>query len=166
MKNFTSLNTLVLAVILTCYEWLMCWLLDATSKLMNAAKQDGVNTFKARNEAQVYRARDLSRAYAEYYALRCFTVRLDLPEISAELTPTLRRIQTLYGLWCLDKHMATFYQGNFTSGPAFGEFIRKELLLKCKELKNDAVAVADAIAPPDWVLNSVIGKSDGKVSLF
>lgn len=31
-------------------------------------------------------------------------------------------------------------------------------------MKKNAVAVADALAPPDFILNSVIGKSDGKVS--
>lgn len=159
---FIIFNTLS-AVILICYEWLMCWLLESTSKLMDAAKQSGTNTFKARNDAQVYKARDLSRAYAEYYALQCFSVRLCAPESSADLKPVLQRIQTVYGLWCLDKHMATFYQGNFTSGPAFGDYIRSQLLLKCKEMRNDAVAIADSIAPPDWVLNSILGKSDGKV---
>lgn len=157
-KNFSSL------VVFTCYEWLMCWLLETTSTFMNAAKQEGINAFKARNDSQVYKARDLSRAYAEYYALQCFTIRLESPEAKPELITVLRRIQLLYGLWCLDKHMATFYQGNFASGSAFGDYIRNQLLTKCKEIKDDAVAIADSLAPPDWVLNSVLGKSDGKVS--
>jgi acyl-CoA oxidase len=66
----------------------------------------------------------------------------------------------------LDKHLATFYQGAYASGPKFSDFIRSELLRNCAEVKDCAVSIADSLAPPDWVLNSVIGKSDGKVSVF
>lgn len=31
------------------------------------------------------------------------------------------------------------------------------------KLKSEAVALVDVLAPPDFVLNSVLGKSDGKV---
>lgn len=142
----------------------MCWLLHSTSQQMSGAKQNGTNGFKARNDAQVYRARDLSRAFAEYYALQCFTIRINSPDTSAELRPVLQKIHLLYGLWCIDKHLGTFYHGNFTSGPAFADLIRGELLQRCKELKEDAVVIADSLAPPDWILNSVLGKSDGNVS--
>lgn len=33
----------------------------------------------------------------------------------------------------------------------------------CARLKPEAVALADAIAPTDFVLNSVLGHSDGQV---
>ncbi|KAJ8872737.1 hypothetical protein PR048_026352 [Dryococelus australis] len=33
----------------------------------------------------------------------------------------------------------------------------------CSSLKPEAVALVDAIAPPDFCFNSVLGKSDGQV---
>jgi acyl-CoA oxidase len=76
----------------------------------------------------------------------------------------LEKIYNIYAFWCLDKHLATFYQGTYASGPKFSDYIRTELLRNCAELKDAAVSIADALAPPDWVLNSVLGRSDGKVS--
>lgn len=75
----------------------------------------------------------------------------------------LQQIFLLYGLWSIDKHLVTFYLGDFANGPAFGEFVRTNLLKICSELKDSAVPIADSLAPPDWVLNSVLGRSDGRV---
>lgn len=54
----------------------MCWLLDATSNEIQQATINGMDKFEARNNAQVYKARDLSMAYAEYYAMTSY--RYDL----------------------------------------------------------------------------------------
>jgi len=35
-----------------------------------------------------------------------------------------------------------------------------------QDLKSDAVAMADALAPPDFILNSALGMSDGEVKNF
>lgn len=43
------------------------------------------------------------------------------------------------------------------------EFVKENILILCGELKPEAVTIADALAPPDFVLNSVLGMSDGKV---
>lgn len=56
-------------------------------------------------------------------------------------------------------------QGGFAHGNVFGDRVRSQLLKYCAEMKDAAVSVADALAPPDFALNSVIGKSDGKVRL-
>lgn len=59
--------------------------------------------------------------------------------------------------------MSTFYTGSFANGSAFADAVRGMLLKVCGLLKDSAVAIADALAPPDWVLNSVIAKSDGRL---
>lgn len=126
---------------------------------------NGLNKFKARNNAQVYKARDLSRAYAEFYALKSFKERLANLDVTVQLRPILNLIGLVYGFWCLEKHLPTFYQGCFTSGDSFADTIRSELLNFCGQLKDSSVAIVDALAPPDFVLNSVIGKSDGLVRI-
>lgn len=126
---------------------------------------NGLNKFKARNNAQVYKARDLSRAYAEYYALKSFQKRLAQSDVTDKLRPILTLIGLIYGFWSLEKHLPTFYQGCFASGDAFADVIRTELLNYCAQMKDSSVAIVDALAPPDFVLNSVIGKSDGLVSI-
>lgn len=139
----------------------MCSLLQATTKKVSDALNGGCHRFDARNNSQVYAARDLAKAYAEYYALCCFKKRCTAPEISGDLTEVLELLFFIYGYWCLDKHMSNFYQGGFESGANFVDSVRSGLLVKCSQLKDIAVSVADALAAPDFALNSVIGKSDG-----
>lgn len=158
-------------VFIECYEWLMCYLMDSTFKRMQQSTANGSCKFAARNNAQVYLARDLTRSYAEYYALKSFQKRLTLPDITDSLRPTLVIMYQIYGYWCLERHLATFYQGRFastatSSSNSFADIVRSELLRLCGEIKDSAVAVVDALAPPDFALNSIIGKSDGLVSVF
>lgn len=134
---------------------------------MKNASANGSSRFDARNNAQVYLARDLTRTYSEYYALKSFQKRLTLPDVTHSLRPILVLIYQIYGFWCLEKQLATFYQGRFaspTSSQSFADVVRSELLRLCGEMKDSSVAVVDALAPPDFALNSVIGKSDGLVS--
>ncbi|EDS40540.1 acyl-CoA oxidase [Culex quinquefasciatus] len=162
-NNFRRTSTSSAVIITNCYEWLMCWLLHSTTEQLQHADKDGTDRFKARNDSQVYRARDLSRAYSEYYALECFRKRCLREDIAENLKPVLSNVYLIYGMWCIDRHLATFYAGGFAVGPRFADAIRSALLGACGQLKDSAVAVADAIAPPDWVLNSVIAKSDGRL---
>lgn len=144
----------------------MCYLMDSTVRQMQSSTGNGMSRFEARNNAQVYRARDLTRAYSEYYALKSFQNRLRLPDVTDSLRSILHLIYRIYGLWCLERHLATFYQGRFASTAnthSFAEIVRNELLRLCGELKDSSVAVVDALAPPDFALNSIIGKSDGLV---
>lgn len=147
----------------------MCYLMDSTSKRMQQATSNGSTRFDARNNAQVYLARDLTRTYSEYYAFKSFQKRLTLPDVTSSLRSILQLVGQIYGFWCLDRYLATFYQGGFASNTmqtSFGDTVRSELLRLCGELKDNSVAVVDALAPPDFALNSIIGKSDGLVSFL
>lgn len=141
--------------------------MDSTSKHMQQSTNNGSSRFDARNNAQVYRARDLTRTYSEYYALKSFQERLTLPDVTNTIRPILELVCQIYGFWCLERHLATFYQGGFASitiPNSFADIVRTELLRLCGDLKDSSVAVVDALAPPDFALNSTIGKSDGLVS--
>lgn len=88
----------------------MCWLLECTSRQISVALSKGQNVFEARNVAQVYLARDLTRAYAEYYALQSFQKRLKELDVTPSLRPVLQLAYLIYGLWSLDRHLPSFYQ--------------------------------------------------------
>lgn len=150
--------------VLSCYEWLMCYLLQATNKQIQASKANGADNFKAKNDSQVHKARTLTMALAEYFALCSFKKKFESNGTTEEVKPVLLKIFLVYGFWNLDKHLATFYIGGFANGPEFSEKVRSSLTKYCEALKDSSVAIADALSPPDFVLNSVIGKADGKVS--
>uniref|UniRef100_A0A1B0AH42 Acyl-coenzyme A oxidase n=1 Tax=Glossina pallidipes TaxID=7398 RepID=A0A1B0AH42_GLOPL len=147
--------------IIRCYEWLMCYLLKTTSNRISHDMQKGLNRFDARNNAQVYGAGEVSLVYAEYFCMTRFIERFKQPDITQEYSTILRLIFEVYSMWCLDKHMTTYYVGGFANSSKFADLVRTRLLSKCGELKDISVSVADALAPPDFALNSVIGKSDG-----
>lgn len=152
-----------LTFIIACYEWLICHLLRETNDQINQSTANGANNFKAKNDSQVYKARTLSLAFAEFFAISSFKESLTFNDTTIDLKPVLVQILEIYGFWNLDKHLATFYIGGYAQGPEFAEFIRSSLIKACEEIKSSAVSIADALSPPDFVLNSVIGKSDGKV---
>lgn len=149
--------------ILSCYEWLMCHLLDVTSKTISRLNKAGANNFTAKNDSQAYKARTLSQALAEYYAMCSFKKKFEAEETSEELKPVLTKIFLIYGFWNLDKHLATFYIGGFAHGSEFSELVRLSLIKACAEIKDSTVRIADSLSPPDFVLDSVIGKADGQV---
>lgn len=159
--NFYVKYIYLITVALECYEWLLCHLIHRTSKLIQEEESQGKNTFEARNNAQVFAARDLVRAYPEYYALRTFKERCSRPDVSMEIRVTLNKTYLIYAYWCLSKHMAHFYQGGFACGPTFADRVQRALLEYCSQFKDVAVTVADALAPPDFALDSVIAKADG-----
>lgn len=118
----------------------------------------------ARNKSQVYCAAVLSKAFAEYLAIKYYWKRIHENDVEANMVPVLEKLSLLYGLWSLDKHLIYFYQGNHAQTPLLAELTKEAILNMCHVLKPDIVTIIDALAPPDFVVNSVLGKSDGKVS--
>lgn len=53
--------------------------------------------------------------------------------------------------------------GGYTVGQKPALLLREAILQLCSQLKPESVALADVIAPPDFVLNSALGRSDGQV---
>ncbi|VEN38958.1 unnamed protein product [Callosobruchus maculatus] len=41
--------------------------------------------------------------------------------------------------------------------------VKETILQLCDRLKPDSIAIIDSLAPPDYVIHSVLGKSDGKL---
>lgn len=138
-------------------------MLNKTSKSIKDSIRTGAHRFDARNNAQVYAGRDISKAYAEYFVLRKFCERFQRNDVSEDLRVVLKLLYSVYALSCLDKHMATFYIGGFAQTSSMADVVRQNLLQKCAILTSSAVSVADSIAPPDFALNSVIGRSDGNL---
>lgn len=149
--------------ILNSYQWLICWLLQETHRRLCVSKKGGEDKFTARNNAQVFRARTLSVVYAENNALTYFWRRCISQDLDSAIQTVMRKLHILYGLWCIEKHLTLFYQGGFASDSRLADLVKEGILQMCSQLKPEAVAVADSLAPPDFVLKSVIGKSDGKL---
>lgn len=154
-------------VVLDTYKWLVCrLLLDSASRLQSQSKL-GADSFTAKNNSQVYFARSLSLAYIEHFVLSRFLSLIEegkegnMP--SEPIKTVLTKMFCLFGLWRLEKYVSTLYQGGYISGPEPTMLMQEAILELCGQLKDDSVALVDAIAPPDFILNSPIGKSDGQI---
>ena len=150
-------------VILDAYKWLLCWLLQSTSEKYKSEVEHGKDDFAARNDSQVFFARTLSLVYVEHYVIGQFAIFCSKPGLEPQIAAALRNLLLLFGLWSLEKHLGSLYQGGYASGPLPSSLIREGILALCRSLKGDAVALVDAIAPPDFILNSCLGNSDGEV---
>ncbi|GIY03208.1 peroxisomal acyl-coenzyme A oxidase 3 [Caerostris darwini] len=147
--------------ILNSYKWLVCYLLKQSSeKLKNELKCN--DPFTSRSRTQVYYCRSLSIAYVEHEFLQRFA-----DFISEQSHPgtveVLTQLFQLYGLWSMEKHLSVFYEGNYCTNPLASQLIKEGILQLCEDIKDQAVSLADAISPPDFILNSSLGKSDGQV---
>ncbi|XP_041457077.1 peroxisomal acyl-coenzyme A oxidase 3-like isoform X1 [Lytechinus variegatus] len=150
-------------VLLDAYQWLVVYLLQESGQKFQSQLMDGNDMFTARNETQVFFCRTLSIAFIEYVALSQFVDFIKTGNLIPEQTAVLTKLCSLYGLWSLEKHMATLYQGGYISGSHPASLFRDSILKLCRELKDEAVALIDVLAPPDFILNSPIGASDGQV---
>lgn len=60
------------------------------------------------------------------------------------------------------KHAGLFYMGGYFETQQL-DLYHQAILLLLPEIKPEAISLVDAIAPPDFVLNSSLGMSDGNV---
>ncbi|XP_010708796.1 peroxisomal acyl-coenzyme A oxidase 3 isoform X1 [Meleagris gallopavo] len=148
---------------LAAYKWLVCYLLRESDLKLRKEKQSGHSDFEAKNNCQVYFCRSLAIAFVEQTVLQRYHDYTHDPNIPSTLQPVLKNLCALYGLWSLSKHLAVLYQGGYVSGEQAGRFIQNAILELCSRLKDDAVALVDVFAPPDFILNSPIGKASGEL---
>ncbi|XP_033226187.1 peroxisomal acyl-coenzyme A oxidase 3-like [Belonocnema kinseyi] len=171
LKNKFTLNgkkdLMSLVFVRDAYEWLITWLVVEMQRKFDEGIAQGLDNFTARSRLQVYRAANLSKAYGEVIVIRYCTTRVDNllppdPRVK-NLRVVLEKLILLYSLTCLEKHLASFYQGGYCSGTQMADLLKQSILSLLAQLKPEAVAIADALAPPDFILNSALGASDGKV---
>ncbi|XP_063519548.1 peroxisomal acyl-coenzyme A oxidase 3 isoform X3 [Pongo pygmaeus] len=151
------------AVALAAYKWLVCYLLRETYQKLNQEKRSGSSDFEARNKCQVSHGRPLALAFVELTVVQRFHEHVHQPCVPPSLRAVLGRLSALYALWSLSRHAALLYRGGYFSGEQAGEVLESAVLALCSQLKDDAVALVDVIAPPDFILDSPIGRADGEL---
>ncbi|XP_031197489.1 peroxisomal acyl-coenzyme A oxidase 3 [Mastomys coucha] len=151
------------AALLAAYRWLVCYLLRESHQRYCQEKKSRGSDFEARNNSQVYGCRPLALAFMELTVLQRFQEHIHSSSVPSSLRTVLGQLSTLYGLWCLSQHMALLYRGGYISGEQTGRAMEDAILTLCVQLKDDAVALVDVIAPSDFVLGSPIGKADGEL---
>ncbi|KAL9940564.1 hypothetical protein V8E36_000052 [Tilletia maclaganii] len=112
----------------------------------------------------------MSKAHSEYVIIRQFAFAI-LNDKDLNSRPAIRNVvQTLFLLFAthtMVEEGADFLASGFIVPDQFS-LLRATVQKSMAELRPNAVALVDAFQIPDYVLNSALGRSDGKVyeSLF
>ncbi|CAB3406056.1 unnamed protein product [Caenorhabditis bovis] len=161
-KAFAGWSNCIISDVLSAYEYLIHYLLKVTNDEVEKLKKLNKNSFEIKNETQIHRAVPLTIAYTEHTIIKwCQEFVRNVEDI--QLKDILRKVVQLFALFLVERHLATLYIGNYASNGQFGEQVREKLRLSVANLKDDSMALVDTIAPHDFILNSALGSSNGKV---
>ncbi|CAH1988782.1 unnamed protein product [Acanthoscelides obtectus] len=164
-KKFNARSTQEICcpnTIIEIYQWLVTYLLKISHEKLENQLKSGKLQFWAKNDTQVYYAKSLAVAYIQHFYLQRMLLLISESPDEA-VRNVLTRMFSLYGLWSLEKHISTLYRGQYAVGPELPELVHEAILKLCADLKDDSVSLIDSIAPPDFILDSVLGASDGMV---
>ncbi|GBM47709.1 Peroxisomal acyl-coenzyme A oxidase 3 [Araneus ventricosus] len=150
-------------VILACFRWLVCYLMVKSSERFDEQNSETNDAFLAKCNSQVFFCRDLSIVFLEHAVLQKFYAFIVEEAADPQLSNVLHKLGCLYGLWCLQKYYTVLHEGGYCDQRNHSSLIKQAILKLCFELKDEAVSLVDVIAPPDFILNSALGRSDGEV---
>ncbi|KAF2358454.1 Acyl-CoA oxidase C-terminal, partial [Trinorchestia longiramus] len=142
-----------------CRRWLECVVRELCClTAADATALSSAGAFTVRNHTQVYRGQPLAMAYFHVVMLQWYEKLLENCT-DAILRQVLGRLCALYGV----TRVLQFTQ--FSHQPLAAGLVRclqDHAVRLCSELRPDAVALVDVVAPPDFFLNSVLGREDGR----
>ncbi|KAF6032169.1 ACOX3 [Bugula neritina] len=150
-------------VAIDAYKWLISFLLEESRERLADEFSKTRCSFTSKNNSQVYYCRSLSLVFIELFAIERFCKHINSDKTPADLRPVLTNLAALYSLWSLEKHLGTLYQGGYFRSNSSTKILRKTILQLCTELKDNSVSLVDALAPPDFILASPIGRADGQI---
>ena len=139
-------------------EFLVRELCEKTTAEMESLKSQGYDSFAVKNHTQVYMAHTLAQVYFHALAMRWYQNALkDCPD---SLRPVFLRMWALYGA---SRTLPLLHYHSTIPVASIAQCLQRHTLRLCSALRPDAVSLVDALAPPDFCLNSVLGSSDGRV---
>lgn len=152
-----------LTEVVEAYRFLVSYLLRQTSdRLDEQTKLCQGSLFAAKTRSQVYYAKLLSMIFYEFVVLE--RTQKSFAKPSNELERLMNQLALLYGLWSLEKWSTFLYESNIIkSGGLTMRKIRDHILELCSSLKDNSLSLVEVLSPPDWVLRSSLGQSDGKL---
>ncbi|XP_012527956.1 peroxisomal acyl-coenzyme A oxidase 3 [Monomorium pharaonis] len=150
--------------LLLMFKWLVCYYLKKTYQRMMELKSSGMSNFDVKNNIQTFFARTLSLVYAEHAVMLYFIRCIQDPKWKTNEKEVLTKLCSLFGAITLEKRLGDLYGGGYASPNSnIDDLLREGIIILCRDLVDNVVALVDVLAPPDFVLNSALGMSDGEV---
>lgn len=137
--------------------------MDKSFERVQKLQTSGQSSFDVRNNSQVFNAINLALAYGQRSIFNAFFQHIQALESSPE-KDVLTKVLSLYGANLIIKnYVGVMYEGGFVQDINAGELLQSGILNILPELKGEAISLVDAIAPPDFIVDSPLGKADGKI---
>ncbi|CAF4110144.1 unnamed protein product, partial [Rotaria sp. Silwood2] len=151
--------------LLNAVDWLLCYILEKSArKIEQLTMRKDLTSFDLKNAAQVYYLRTLSIIYIQRTAIfRFFQYIENNEEIDDKCKNVLDKLLLVFTLKFLEENLNLLFEGNYFNNGSINIWIQNRLIDLCHNLRNEAAALVDVFAPPDHILNSVLGVTDGKV---
>ncbi|XP_043467966.1 peroxisomal acyl-coenzyme A oxidase 3-like [Leptopilina heterotoma] len=157
-------ETMKIENLLIIYKWLICNYLKKTYERVENLQREGGCNFTTRNDSQMFFAKFLSIIYAEHVVIQRFVEKINDPIFNESEKVILSKLCSLYAAWSLEKKLGDIYAGGFANPDSQLEiFLREGIIMMNKTLVQEAVSLVDVLAPPDFILNSPLGMSDGEI---
>uniref|UniRef100_A0A182JJM5 Acyl-coenzyme A oxidase n=1 Tax=Anopheles atroparvus TaxID=41427 RepID=A0A182JJM5_ANOAO len=151
--------------ILHALNWLTVNGLEQTYQRTQDLLGRGQTKFDARNNTQIFFAKDLALTFGQRTIFIAFHKFIESMEASAERA-YLTALAQLYGATVVLRHLSTFLCGGYIVPECRRNalpLLQETILRLLPTVKRDAIAMVDALAPPDFLLNSPLGAADGEV---
>ncbi|KAH7125187.1 hypothetical protein B0J11DRAFT_614613 [Dendryphion nanum] len=109
----------------------------------------------------------LSKAHSQYMVVKSFHDALESPAVTsqtdAETLDVLKKLFWLFALHTLEQEGSEFYASGACSKHQISLARTNAVMKLLKEVRPHAVRLVDSWAFDDWVLDSSLGREDGKV---
>ena len=133
--------------------------LSVLSLQENASKSSDMT--EAWNNSQVFLIQDLGHAYGELMmATELFKFALSVGNECQETGKIVGKFAVLFAIDRIVANVSGYLNGALNLGQE--KILRDFLLQLCSELSFCAIKVADALAAPDEIIDSVLGNRDGQ----
>lgn len=163
LHRATNQRGLLLADILSTLNWLTAYQLEKTAEKLDILRAAGESQFAMKNNSQTFHAMTLSMIYGERFIFVSFYDQIRELEGHPEEQKVLFMLLAFYGLSVMQKYVGTLYEGGFASGELPARLYKEAILQLLPLIKREAIALVDSIAPPDFIINSPLGMSDGQL---
>ena len=109
----------------------------------------------------------LSTAHSQYLIVKNFYISLQSKELKSELDEetitVMQKLFRLYALHTLEQEASEFYTSSAVTVRQIQLSRTKTVMGLLEEIRPHAVRLVDAWSFPEWVLDSSLGRYDGKV---
>jgi acyl-CoA oxidase len=150
--------------ILDSLRWLTLALLRNGMKLLAKSSQLGTDNEKAWND-NMMEVIPASRVYSFLFLLQIFAEYIDNARKENGEDPAVLILDKLWLVFAINVllyELPLFLEYNYMNGNQVAE-LRKVFSMLCATIRKDVVPIVDAIAVPDFVLKSPLGRYDGEI---